>query len=258
MNPELPDALERRLEGFSFFEITLGHSGAHVFRLEKPGAESLILKFAPKSGSAVSGALVRDDAARLKWANSKKLPVARFEAFLEHDGFEYLLMTEVPGREAAQPWAPEQVPVVIKNMARGLRAWHDTEATDCPFRLSLADEIADIRRRFAGNAARTIELEALLERQPRSEDLVLCQGDPCGVNVLLGDDLEITGWIDLGSLCVMDRHCDLAQAVISLNREINRQFNGHSERFLEAYGLEAVNRETLEFYVEFDRFFWGD
>lgn len=56
----------------------------------------------------------------------------------------------------------------------------------------------------------------------------------------------------------MDQHCDLAQAVISLNREINRQFNGWSERFLEAYGLEVINRETLEFYIQFDRFFWSD
>ena len=41
-------------------------------------------------------------------------------------------------------------------------------------------------------------------------------------------------------------------------REINRQFNGWSERFLEAYGLDLVNRDELEFYIQFDRFFWGD
>jgi hypothetical protein len=39
-----------------------------------------------------------------------------------------------------------------------------------------------------------------------------------------------------------------------LNREINHQFNGWSERFLEAYGSKVVNRETLEFYIQFDRF----
>jgi kanamycin kinase len=258
MKPKLPEYLESRLEGFSFTEIKLGHSGARVFRLEKPGSQALILKFAPSSGSMVSGALIRDDASRLAWANSKKLQVAKLQVFLEHDGFEYLLMTEVPGREAALPWEPEQIPTVIENMARSLRQWHDTPANDCPFQLSLADEIKDIRKRYADNPIRTLELEALLEHKPQSEDLVLCQGDPCGVNVFLGDDLEITGWIDLGSLCVMDRHCDLAQAVISLNREINRQFNGWSERFLEAYGLDVVNRATLEFYIQFDRFFWGD
>jgi aminoglycoside phosphotransferase len=257
MKPELPDALELRLEGFSFTEIKLGHSGARVFKLKKVGSEPLILKFAPSSGSVVSGAVIRDDASRLAWANAKNLQVAKLETFLEHGGFEYLLMTEISGREAAQPWEPEQVPIVIENMARSLRAWHDTAANDCPFHLSLADEIKDIRIRYADNPARTLELEALLEHKPQSEDLVLCQGDPCGVNVFLGDDLEITGWIDLGSLCMMDRHCDLAQAVISLDREINRQFNGWSERFLEAYGLDVVNRETLEFYVQFDRFFWG-
>jgi aminoglycoside phosphotransferase len=258
MISNFPASLKLRLEGFSFTEIKLGHSGARVFKLEKAGSESLILKFAPSSGSVVSGALIRDDASRLAWANAKNLQVARLEMFLEHDGFEYLLMTEISGREAAQPWEPEQVPTVIENMARSLRAWHDTAANDCPFHLSLADEIKDIRNRYSDNAIRTLELEALLEHKPQSEDLVLCQGDPCGVNVFLGDDLKITGWIDLGSLCIMDRHCDLAQVVISLNREINQQFNGWSERFLQAYGLDVVNRDTLEFYIQFDRFFWGD
>ena len=258
MKPNLPDSLGSRLEGFSFLEIKLGHSGARVFKLERAGSEPLILKFAPNSGSAVSGAFVHDDAARLAWTNTKNLPVARLETYLEHDGFEYLLMSEVRGREASQPWEPEQIPTVIENMAHGLRQWHDTPADDCPFHLSLADEIKDIQTRYVDNTIRRLELEALLERKPQSEDLVLCQGDPCGANVFLGDDLEITGWIDLGSLCVMDRHCDLAQAVISLNREINRQFNGWSERFLEVYGLDLVNRDTLEFYVQFDRFFWGD
>jgi aminoglycoside phosphotransferase len=258
MKPELPDALESRLGGFSFTEIKLGHSGARVFKLEKVGSKPLILKFAPSSGSVVSGAFIRDDAARLAWANTKNLPVARLETFLEHDGVEYLLMTEISGREASQPWLPEQIPTVIENMARSLRQWHDTPAEDCPFLFPLADQIKENRDRHAGNPVRSLELEEFLEHKLQSEDLVLCQGDPCGPNVFLNDDLEITGWIDLGSLGIMDRHCDLAQAVISLNREINPQYNGWSERFLEAYGLDVVNRETLEFYVQFDRFFWGD
>jgi aminoglycoside phosphotransferase len=258
MKPDLPDSLESRLEGFSFTEIKLGHSGARVFRLEKAGSEPLILKFAPSSGSVVSGAVIRDDAARLAWANSKNLQVARFETFLESDGIEYLLMSEIPGRDASQPWPPEQISTVIENMARSLRKWHDTPAEDCPFRFPLADQIKENRERHAGNPVRTLELEAFLEHKPQSEDLVLCQGDPCGPNVFLGDELEITGWIDLGSLGIMDRHCDLSLAVISLEREINRQFNGWSDLFLETYGLDVVNRETLEFYVQFDRFFWGD
>jgi aminoglycoside phosphotransferase len=59
-------------------------------------------------------------------------------------------------------------------------------------------------------------------------------------------------------MCLMDHHSDLALAIISFEREINRQFNGWSERFLELYGLDVVNRETLEFYAQFDCFFWGD
>jgi aminoglycoside phosphotransferase len=91
MKPELPASLESRLEGFSFTEIKMGHSGARVFKLEKVGSEPLILKFAPSSGSVVSGAVIRDDASRLAWANAKNLQVARLETFLEHNGFEYLL-----------------------------------------------------------------------------------------------------------------------------------------------------------------------
>jgi aminoglycoside 3'-phosphotransferase II len=258
MKPDLPDSLKSRLEGFSFLEIKLGHSGARVFKLEKVGSEPLILKFAPSSGSVVSGAFIRDDASRLAWANTKNLPVAKLETFLEHDGVEYLLMTEISDREASQAWQPDQIPTVVENMARSLRQWHETPAEDCPFRFPLADQIKENRDRHAGNPVRLLELEAFLARKPQSEDLVLCQGDPCGPNVFLNDDLEITGWIDLGSLGIVDRHCDLSLAVISLEREINRQFNGWSEHFLEAYGSEVINREHLEFWVQFDRFFWGD
>jgi aminoglycoside phosphotransferase len=256
MKPDLPDSLELRLEGFSFLEIKLGMSGARVFKLED-GNETLFLKFVPVSSDSDPAFSILAEADRLKWLRSKRLAVPKVELFLEDDGLEYLLMTAIPGRDVSQPWKTDQIPSITTKLAANLRTWHDTNTDDCPYLLTLETRIAQARARTI-NASLKLELEALLEHAPKTEDLVLCHGDPCLPNVLLNDDLEISGWIDLGRVGVMDRHWDLALIVGSLEMDLNLQFNGRSEHFLEAYGLEVINRETLEFYVQFDRFFWGD
>jgi aminoglycoside phosphotransferase len=256
MKPELPDALESRLEGFSFLEIKLGMSGAQVFKLED-GNETLFLKFAPVSSDPDPAFSIRAEADRLHWLRSKNLAVPKVELFLENNGLEYLLMTGIPGRDASQSWRPDQIPSIIAKLAAGLRTWHDTNTDNCPQQLKLKTRIPQALARTK-SASLKLELEALLEHAPKTEDLVLCHGDPCVPNVLLNDDLEISGWTDLGRAGAMDRHWDLALIVGSLEMDLNPQFNGWSERFLETYGLEVINRETLEFYIQFDRFFWGD
>ena len=256
MKPKLPDALELRLEGYSFLEIKLGMSGAQVFKLEN-GNESLFLKFAQFSDDSDPAFSIRAEADRLRWLRSENLAVPKVELFLEDGGLEYLLMTSIPGRDASQPWQSDQIPNIIAKIAADLRIWHDANNDDCPYHLTLETRIAQARARTK-NTSLKLKLETLLEHAPKTEDLVLCHGDPCVPNVLLNDHLEISGWIDLGRAGVMERHWDLALIVGSLEMDLNLQFNGWSERFLEAYGLDVVNRETLEFYVQFDRFFWGD
>jgi aminoglycoside phosphotransferase len=256
MKPELPASLGSRLEGFSFLEIKLGMSGAQVFKLED-GNETLFLKFASVSSDPDPAFSIRAEADRLQWLRLKKLAVPKVELFLEDGNLEYLLMTSIPGRDASRPWQPYQIPNIITKLAASLRNWHDADMDDCPYQLTLENRIAQARARTR-NASLKLELEALLEHAPKTENLVLCHGDPCLPNVLLDVDLEISGWIDLGRAGVMDRHWDLALIVGSLEMDLNPQFNGWSERFLEAYGLEVINRDTLEFYIQFDRYFWGD
>ena len=256
MKPGLPKPLELRLEGFSFAEIKFGMSGARVFKLED-GNESLFLKFAPVSSDPNPAFSIRAEADRLRWLRSKNLAVPKVEMFLEDGGLEFLLMTAIPGRDASQSWHHDQISSIVTTLAVSLRTWHETDPANCPFQLTLKTRIAQARARTQ-NASLKLELEALLEHLPKHEDLVLCHGDPCVPNVLLNDDLEVSGWIDLGRAGVMDRHWDLALTVESLEVDLNPQFNGWSEHFLEAYGLDVVNRETLEFYIQFDRFFWGD
>lgn len=48
------------------------------------------------------------------------------------------------------------------------------------------------------------------------EDLVVCHGDACNPNWLLGADLGFVGTVDLGNLGVDDRWADIAPAVQSL------------------------------------------
>src|SRR5690242_5385406 len=61
------------------------------------------------------------------------------------------------------------------------------------------------------------EARARLADPPPVDRLVVCHGDACAPNTLLGDDGGWSGHVDLGALGVADRWADLAVATWSLD-----------------------------------------
>lgn len=70
----------------------------------------------------------------------------------------------------------------------------------------------------------------------------LIHGDYCLPNIML-DNWRFSGFIDLGDSGVGDRHIDLFWGVWSLG--YNLKTDMYAERFLDAYGREAVDRDIL-------------
>ena len=66
---------------------------------------------------------------------------------------------------------------------------------------------------------------------------VLLHGDYCLPNILL-DDWRFSGFIDVGSGGIGDRHIDLFWGIWSL--EFNLKTDKYRGRFLDAYGREDV------------------
>ena len=267
MTPQLPESLESLLGGFSFHPVTIGQSGAGVYRLEHPAQATQFLKITDQHVDESFSA--KAEAQRLEWLTAKGASVPRVLALVESDGLECLLTTALEGHDASQPWVPEDVPRVIEAMARGLRSLHALEVSDCPFDRRLEMVLPDVWRRVQAGLVEEEDFEShhqglsahglhqmLLERYPASEDLVFTHGDFCVPNVIVRPDpVQLSGFVDLGRAGIADRYQDLALITRSLESEhLNPQFCGWSPYFLECYGIEP-DAAKLEFYRILDEFY---
>ena len=135
----------------------------------------------------------------------------------------WLLTAGLPGESAvAGRWKADPA-TAVRAIAEGLRAFHDTvPVDDCPFETWVA------RR----------------EPLPPPDKLVVCHGDACSPNTLIGDDGRWSGHVDLGALGVADRWADLAIATMSLDWNYGA---GWQALLLEIYGIEPDD-ERARYY----------
>ena len=80
------------------------------------------------------------------------------------------------------------------------------------------------------------------------DHLVVCHGDACAPNTLVGADGRWVGHVDLGSLGVADRWADLAVASMSLGWNFGP---GWEDDLYEAYGVEPDDER-----IAYHRLLW--
>lgn len=167
--------------------IDLGFSDATVVRLER-GSEALYYKAGP-------GIAAETD--RLSWLGTTDIPCPRVLDRGEDEHGEWMLTTELAGRDASQPWPATQRPAVLAAMADGIRQLH--ALTDCPF----------------------------TSPYPGSRDAVT-HGDYTAPNVFVDPTtLRFSGLLDLGRLGLGDPYIDYALMHGSLSGSLNPQYGGH-------------------------------
>jgi aminoglycoside phosphotransferase len=171
---------------------------------------------------------LRAEAARLRWARRADLPVPPVLAACATDRLEWLLTEEIPGSDATRNPLRADPATLVPLLAAGLRLIHATPTIDCPFPNAIDRALGQARQRVRDGlvqpgdlhpefrqlsyAAALAELDRL---RPDVEDLVVCHGDYCLPNVMISGG-EVTGFVDLGELCVADRWRDLAVATWSV------------------------------------------
>ena len=236
--------------------VTLGNSGAQVFRLVAAGKPTLFFK----KSEAAYGSQRRAEAARLEWLQNK-LPVPKTVYFYEDEFQTALVTTAVPGSDLTHfngesPALKRRMTVAL---ALSLKQFHAAEAHGCPFDHSAARELERLETHLLEREALTgdspdlqtarLSLEKLHQTQPR-EDLVLTHGDACLPNILVLNS-ELSGFIDLGAVGLGDRCRDLERACWSLGYNYGEGFD---EVFLGAYGATELDRTKLDFYRELEGF----
>jgi kanamycin kinase len=142
----------------------------------------------------------------------------------------WMLTTELPGRDASEPWAADERGRVLDAFADALLALHALDASSCPF-----------PTRYPAHALST--------------GLVVTHGDFCCPNVLIDPStLTFTGVLDVGWLGVGDPYIDAATTVMTLGGELNPQYGGAPavSRVLRRVGADASDPRIAD-YLAFYR-----
>jgi kanamycin kinase len=189
--------------------VHVGHSSAVVVRLERR-RDRLYYKAGPG---------IDLEAERLAWLGGTGFPCPR----IVDRGNNWLLTTELPGRDASQHWPAADRPAVLAAIADGLRALD--QLSGCPF----------------------------LSPFPGTGDAVT-HGDYAAPNVFIDPGtLRFSGVLDLSRLGAGDRYLDLALMFKSLRGGLNPQYGGlpTARRFVELYG-EDPDDPRIEHYITLD------
>ncbi|MGH3249960.1 MAG: aminoglycoside 3'-phosphotransferase [Trebonia sp.] len=221
------------------------------------GAGRCFIKWAPVgSGLDLSG-----EASRLSWArqyHSVPQPLGH-----GHDGTgSWLVTAALPGDNAVSGrWKSEPATAVVA-IGEGLRALHEAlPAAGCPFSWSAGRRLDDARRQAAASRLdpatwhpchQALTVAAALRHAaevPPPDKLVVCHGDACAPNTLLGEDGRWGGHVDLGLLGIADRWADLAVATWSAEWNYGP---GWDELLLDAYGIRPDPERTRYYRLLYD------
>lgn len=185
-----------------------------------------------------SGESLAAEVERLKWLRVRH-PAPEVVDFIEAHDAEILITKALPGRSAVDPFWLARPADAVKAIAAGLRALHGLPVNSCPFDWSVETRLAEVT---LGGAA----ISEQLRQAPPIDQLVVCHGDACAPNTLIGSAGEFAAHVDVARLGVADRWADLAAATMSLGWN----YLGHNEDlFWSTYGCDP-DHQRLSYYRE--------
>ena len=202
--------------------------------------------------SARRGALERE-ATLTKWFHTKGLS-AEVLIYI-NDERDWLITKKVPGDDCTNAKYLEHPERLCDILAERLSLLHGTDFSDCPVQNHTAKYLAKAKSNYingiydkslfpdnwgytsAEEAFRVIETQGHLLKCD-----ILLHGDYCLPNIIL-DDWKFSGFIDLDSGGVGDRHVDLFWALWTL--AFNLKTDKYRQRFMDAYGRQNIDEEML-------------
>src|SRR5579863_7043331 len=144
----LPTPLQALLENGLWEQVAIGCSDAFTFSIKRTGLPltNYYLKIAAFSSDADLAA----EKARLEWLQGR-LPVPRVRYFGVDALYTYLLLSEIPGMMACEKIFEENMPGLVRLLARGLQMVHSIDIAGCPFDQRLDGQLELVEQRtYAG------------------------------------------------------------------------------------------------------------
>jgi kanamycin kinase len=248
---DFPVPFHRYLEDVSIFDSSCSPE-ARVWFIDR--GEGFFLKSAP------AGAL-KKEAAMTDFFHQKGLG-PEVLSYVRQDQ-DWLLTRRVPGEDCLDPEHLADPRWLCDTTAMLLRQLHETDPTGCPVDRK-ADYLSTVtenhhlgrydKNLFPDNWGYANSEDAwrvVCEAAPLLKNDTLLHGDYCLPNIIL-KDRHLSGFIDLGSGGLGDRHIDLFWGIWSLN--FNLKTNTWKDRFLDVYGRDVIYPELLEAIGAFEVF----
>ncbi|WP_020521244.1 aminoglycoside 3'-phosphotransferase [Catelliglobosispora koreensis] len=194
---------------------------------------------------APSGNALPDEAQRLRFAGAW-LPCPRVIEYGSDGDTDWLMTEELPGVDATKhPWFATEPARLARTLGEGLRHFHSlVRVEECPFEFGTETAVRHVKARLAAGLISTPDaVERLLATVPEPGAEVVCHGDYCLPNVFFTGD-EITGYLDLGRLAIVDPWWDLACGSGSVTRNLGPDYE---QDFFQGYGI-APDPERIAWY----------
>lgn len=243
LQPPVPEPVAAYAAGRKVQAVWQNEVGGLTFQIGR-GEEREFFKWSPHSAAVdLTGETVR-----LRWA-APYITVPRVLTEGEDATSAWFISAGLPGSSAVDERWLRDPATAVAAIGKGLRAMHERLPVEsCPFDWSAQARLESAHTRAAAGKIDpeqwhedhrhlgTVEraLERLADIPPVTE-FVVCHGDSCAPNTLIGEDGEWSGHVDLGALGIADRWADLAIATWSTRWNYGP---GWEEPLLDAYGVD--------------------
>lgn len=239
----LPHSLHAYISGANLYDSSCSPDAKTIF-IDKDNG--YFLKIAKKN-------TLQDDAIMTQYFHKKGLSanVCIYEN-LEKD---YLITEKIKGFDATTLIYLNNPKKLCDTLAQSLLKLHAVDFSDCPIqdrtqRMLLEVEQNKISSICDENLLKYINIFSKekayqilkLENHCLQND-ALIHGDYCLPNILL-TDFQLSGFIDVGTGGVGDKHYDLFWAIWTL--QFNLKTNQYKNRFLDCYGRDNIDLQRLK------------
>lgn len=245
----VPEAVADYAAGRPIVPVWQNETGGLTFEIGA-GTDRCFVKWSPPTSHVDLGAEI----VRLDWAAGYH-PVPRLLGHGADEAGTWVATAALDGESAVSARWQADPATAVRAIGAGLRALHDAlPVDDCPFSWSTSARVAlaiertplhDPTTWFEPHVGLTVaDALALVADVPPVDRLVVCHGDACAPNTLVGADGRWAGHVDVGALGVADRWADLAVATWSTDWNYGP---GWQDALLDAYGVEA-DRERIAYF----------
>lgn len=189
---------------------------------------------------------------------------SRMVTYHPDDQKGYMITERVPGEDCTHSLYLSEPEKLVDTYAAILRMLHEQPIENCPLKDRNSNHILSVLDQYASGAYEGDLFEGLWEFKSDQEAWeyakrgmgslereTLIHGDYCLPNIML-DKWKFSGFIDLGHSGVSDRHVDLVWGIWTL--KFNLGTTKYTDRFIDAYGRDKVNREKLRCIAAMEMF----